>query len=83
MEKTIVLENLDDTSVMWLEKEAERKSLPIEQVVLDLIQQAIKNAELETYHDLDDLAGTWSDKEADEFLRVIADFERVDEKLWQ
>ena len=83
MEKTIVLENLDDTSVMWLEKEAERKSLPIEQVVLDLIQQAIKNAELETYHDLDDLVGTWSDKEADEFLRVIADFERVDEKLWQ
>ena len=83
MEKTIVLENLDDTSAAWLEQEAERRSLPVEQVALELIQQAVKNAQLETYHDLDDLAGTWSDEETDEFLRVIADFERVDEKLWQ
>ena len=47
MEKTIVLENLDDTSADWIEKEAERKSLPKEQVILDLIQQAIKNTQLE------------------------------------
>lgn len=47
MEKIIVLENLDDTSATWIEKEAERKSLPKEQVVLDLIQQAIKNTQLE------------------------------------
>lgn len=47
MERTIVLENLDDTSADWIEKEAERTSLPREQVVLDLIQQAIKNAQRE------------------------------------
>ena len=83
MEKRIVLDNLDDTSVTWIEQESKRRGLPIEQITLELIQQAIQNARLKTYHDLDALAGTWTDKEADEFLSVIADFERVDESLWQ
>jgi hypothetical protein len=83
MERTIVLENLDDTSATWIEQEAERRGIPVEQIALELIQQAIKDAQLKTYHDLDALAGTWSDKETDEFLSVIADFERVDEQLWQ
>jgi DNA polymerase III delta subunit len=83
MGRAIVLENLDDASAIWIEQEAERRGLSVEQVALELIQQAIKAAQLKTYHDLDDLAGTWSDEEADEFLSVIADFERVDEKLWQ
>jgi hypothetical protein len=82
MEKTIVLENLDDTSATWLEQEAERRSLPVEQVALELIQQAIKDAQLETYHDPDDLAGTWSDEEADEFLRAIADLEVTIPAQW-
>ena len=47
MERTIVLENLDDKSATWIEKEAERKRLPKEQIVLDLIQQAVKDAQLE------------------------------------
>jgi hypothetical protein len=83
VERTIVLDNLDDTSATWLEQEAERQGLPVEQVVLLLIQQAIENAQLVAHHDLDHLAGTWSDEEADEFLRITADFEQVDEKLWQ
>ena len=83
MEKTIVIENLDDTSATWIEQEAKHRGLSIEQIILELVQKAAKHAQLETYHDLDDLAGTWSDEQADEFLRVIADFERVDETLWQ
>ncbi len=35
-----------------------------------------------TYHDLDDLAGTWSAEEAESFETVIADFEKIDEHLW-
>ena len=47
MERTIVLDNLDDKSATWIEQEAERKGLPQEQVVLDLIRQAIKDAQRE------------------------------------
>ncbi|MBI4639366.1 MAG: hypothetical protein HY731_01660 [Candidatus Tectomicrobia bacterium] len=42
-----------------------------------------ESSQLQVYHDLDSLAGTWSDEQASEFLNAIADFEQVDEKLWQ
>ncbi|GEM_PF-6491392 len=38
--------------------------------------------ELPVYHDLDALAGTWTDREADDFLRDVSDFDKVDENLW-
>lgn len=31
----------------------------------------------------DDLVGTWSQKEADDFERAIQDFERIDEEMWK
>jgi hypothetical protein len=55
----------------------EQRGLSVEEIVLELIHLGIKSAQLDTYHDLDALAGTWSDKEADDFMRVIADFERA------
>lgn len=36
-----------------------------------------------TYHDLDKLAGTWSDNDYLEFKRKVADFEKVDEGMWR
>ena len=52
------------------------------------IEVAMKEGDLDSvfrpappYRDLDALAGTWSDEEAEEFLSAIADFERVDEGL--
>jgi hypothetical protein len=35
------------------------------------------------YDDLDHLAGTWSVKDAAEFERVTAVFEKVDEEMWK
>jgi hypothetical protein len=83
MGKPITIQNLDDAITTWIEKEAERRGLSVETIVLELIHQGIKSSWLRTYHDLDALAGTWSDQETDEFLGAIADFEQVDEKLWQ
>jgi hypothetical protein len=42
-----------------------------------------RQAELPTYHDLDDLAGTWDEEEAAPFLQAIADFEHVDSEMWR
>jgi hypothetical protein len=38
---------------------------------------------LPTYHDLDALAGTWSEDDAAAFLQTVASFEHVDLTLWQ
>jgi len=83
MTETISIENWDKATIAWIEKEAKRRGVSIEAVVLELIRQAISSAEPAEYHDLDALAGTWSKEQADEFLSAIADFQQVDEKLWQ
>jgi len=55
--------------------------------VRELLNEALGPVTKETstapHHDLDALAGTWSDEEADSFLSTIADFDRVDEDLWK
>jgi hypothetical protein len=35
------------------------------------------------YHDLDELAGTWSDTEAQEFQQAVAALDQIDPTLWQ
>ena len=42
-----------------------------------------KKSQLPTYHDLDFLAGTWSEEDAAEFDNATEGFRRVDEELWQ
>jgi len=39
-------------------------------------------AQPQRFHDLDALAGTWSDAEAAEFQRATDDFSRIDPTLW-
>jgi nitronate monooxygenase len=41
-----------------------------------------KKPRMVVYHDLDHLAGTWSDKDYSEFQKKVADFEKIDKDLW-
>ena len=67
--------------------EAKRQGTSVEQVAGQLLRRALEGeryqSELPTYHDLDALAGTWSEDEATAFLEGIADFEQVDSELWR
>ncbi len=76
----------------WFDVDKEGLAQLLEQkgrsaAVLELIQKGITKEQdgepLHVYRDLDELAGTWGDEEAEAFLDVVADFEHVDEKLWQ
>jgi hypothetical protein len=40
-------------------------------------------AENPTFHDLDFLAGTWSEADAAEFDKATASLRKVDEELWR
>jgi hypothetical protein len=87
MPKSITIHDVDDATANWLAEEAERQGTSIERVAGQLLRRALewerRQAELPTYHDLDDLAGTWDEEEAVAFLQAIADFEQVDSELWQ
>lgn len=86
MSVSITIQDLDEATAAWISKEAKRRGVSVNTVVLELIQKSIKfehkSSPSQTYYDLDPLAGTWSPEEATEFLNAIADFDNVDEKLW-
>ena len=87
MSTNITIQNLDDTTSEWIGNEARRRGISVESLVVELIRKGMSTGQqtpqLQSYHDLDSLAGTWSEEQEAEFLNAIADFEQVDKKLWQ
>lgn len=88
MSKDVTIRNLDNDSLEWIEREAQRRGLTPEEIARELIRKGIPSLQgerpgLPSYHDLDTLAGTWNEEETKSFLQQIADFGRVDEELWR
>jgi hypothetical protein len=87
MSQTITLRNIDESLVTRIQLEAQRRGESIEMFILEVVRQGIqfdqKVGGLQEYHDLDALAGTWSNEETAAFLKQIADFSRVEPTLWQ
>jgi hypothetical protein len=86
MPRSIMIHDVDDATATWLIEEAGRRGVSVETVAGLLLRRGLewerRQAELQTYHDLDALAGTWSKAEATAFLQAIADFKQVDQALW-
>ena len=87
MPRSITIDDIDDATASWLAEEARRRGVSVESVAGQLLQSGLESerrwAALSTYHELDALAGTWSEDEAATFLQVVASFEHVDPALWQ
>ena len=86
MELVIDFENLDKTIIRQLQKEAEQHEMTLNNFVLYLVRLGLatlrEQSESTVYHDLDDLAGTWSAEEAESFAMNTTDFAKIDDKLW-
>lgn len=86
MNHSITIQNVEEATIIWLQKEAMRRGMKVEALIIDLIHAEMKQElgcePLKAHHDLDSLAGTWDSKQADEFTKIISEFEQVDEKLW-
>jgi hypothetical protein len=85
--ESIVINNLDEATATWIDEEAKKRGTDKEAVALHLIRKGIEcehgHVALQTFDDLDSLAGTWSEEQATEFMDAISYFDQVDEKLWQ
>ena len=67
---------------------AHEEGLSLNQAVLRLLREGAGLKESRKGTDvvgssLDQLVGTWSDEEAEQFLEATADFEQVDPGMWQ
>lgn len=87
MQTSITLNNLDPRTLAMLEAEARRHGLDISVMAAQLLKEGLQSHRCEESpqqkRDLSDLAGTWTDEEADEFLDAVADFKRIDWDMWK
>lgn len=82
---SITIDNLDPTVLEGLRDEAQRRGVEVSALAKELLRRGLWEATGPRdgpHHDLDALAGTWSDQDAEAFLAAIADLQRVDESIW-
>jgi hypothetical protein len=86
MELVINLQEVDQPLVQQLHEQAAKLDTSLDALVLNLLRLGLLAAQSksqpQTYHDLDDLAGTWDAQDAESFERAVADLETIDEELW-
>jgi len=82
----ISIRGLDEEAADALKRAAAQKGLSLNTYVVDLLRRSVGIApveRLQLHHDLDTLAGTWSDEEARELEARLGAFEQIDEDLWR
>lgn len=81
------IRGLDEELADKLKANAAKSGVSVNAHVLALIREGLGVVGTErgrrAYHDLDALAGTWSEAERQEFDRATREFEQVDEALWR
>jgi hypothetical protein len=84
--KTITVRNIPPEVAKLIRDRARRKRLSANRAVLDLLleragSQTVRPEQL--HHDLDELAGAWSRREATEFEKELSAQRTMDGRLWQ
>jgi len=81
------IRGLDEAALARLKSQAEQEGSSLNSLVLRLLQDADTatppGGALRKFDDLDALAGTWSEEEAQAFERQTAAFAELDPALWQ
>lgn len=87
--KAITLRNLPPQVAKAIRDKAKKERRSLNRTVIALLEEATvtevkpKAGLVEIHHDLDDLFGTWSKKEADEFDAFLATSRAVDPRDWE
>ena len=80
------IRGLDDQALAQLKSQAEQEGSSLNGLVLRLLQGAgpsVSSGFLKKFDDLNALAGTWSNEEAQAIERNTAAFAEVDAALWK
>ena len=84
--KTLSLRIADDDLARRLEVESHRRKVSINGLVVEAIRGyfglAVPGA-IGVHHDLDHLAGTWSERDEREFAEATRRFSTVDREMWE
>jgi hypothetical protein len=84
--RTITLRRIPQALARIIEKRARAKGLSLAKAVIDLCEEGAgirKPAHPLRHHDLDALAGTWTEEEAAAFEATLREQRKIDPELWQ
>lgn len=83
--KTFSLRGIDDELTDALKNEVRRTGTSINKTILNLIRESMgltQKKRTRPYHDLDELAGTWSEEDELLFKEKTRFFNKIDEEIW-
>ena len=84
---SIIVRNIDDATHARLKREADVRGLSVNALMQQFIRSGLRVRDRQTsggpHHDLDKLAGQWSDRDEIEFLANIGPLAEIDEGLWR
>ncbi len=78
----ISVRGLDEVQLDQLKEQARQQGISLNRLVLRRLTGDTSEPNTR-HHDLDALAGTWSEQESDAFSAAIAPLEQIDPELWQ
>lgn len=84
MRGQLTIQDIDNTWVESLETTANQKGIDLNTYLLQIIKQVVqpKKSSDNSNTTLLKLAGTWSEKDCQEFERNTTLFNQIDEELW-
>lgn len=76
----VLVRGLDAATLSKLRATARRRGISVNRLILETLQR--EQGGVETFDDLDSLAGTWSKAQADAFEAAVKPFSEIDPELW-
>lgn len=83
--KAVTLRNLPPQLDRTIRQRAKKRGVSVNKVVISLLQDHLGESDrkpVRRYHDLDELAGSWSKQEAAAFERTLAKQRGIDPEMW-
>ncbi|MCK5250092.1 MAG: hypothetical protein KAJ98_09025 [Spirochaetaceae bacterium] len=80
---TINIRGIGDSLYDKIKSESQSRGLSINRFLVGTLSGLFNRKEKLEYHDMDDLFGTWTDKEYKQIGEAESDSRIIDEELWK
>jgi hypothetical protein len=82
----ITVRNLPPAVAKAVKEKARKEKLSLNKAIVKLLEEATgaeKGDKKVVHHDLDHLAGTWSEAEYQEFMAALREQRQIDPEMWK
>ena len=83
---TMTVRGIDNEVAKLLKDQANSDGISVNALLLKMVKESLgveKKRRTKIYHDLDHLAGTWSEKDLKEFQENVEYLEKIDKEIWK